>query len=705
MTELIKLGLKAGLSRHARTTAESQTIEEEKAEIVKSLCGMCPIHCGIDVYTKNGMLAKIKPMPEHFAQRLCIKGAAWTEMFYHPERLLRPKMKIDGNWKFISWDKALDDISQKLLDIKNKYGPESLAIYHGAGYAMSDTEAMIHRLASAFGTPNVLGTSGLCMGATFSAGKLTFGNIVMPSFGASRCVLLFGYNPSASSLPAERTIQRRKRDGETKLIVVDPRTTPLARMADIHAKLRPGTDGAFALGMLNVIINEGLYDREFVDKWTVGFDKLAEHVKEYPPQRVEKITLVPAETIAQMARMYAANKPASLYSGVGAEQNTNALQTARAILSLIAVTGNYEVKGSNRAHQYFTFAHPATKQQSTIKPAIGAEKYPLLWQHHRMAHWSVFTEGILRNKPYPIKALLVFAGNPAMNFPDSKKIREAFSKLELLVVHDNFMKGTGPLADYVLPMATYLECTEAFSHIGLPFIALQNQATEPMGECWSISKFIIELGKRLGLKQYFNWGAEGERLNDLISPQGITMEQLKEKPGGVFYTSRAHRGYEKDGFPTPSGKVELYSSTLEKLGYDPLPAFKEPDESPLSQPDLAREYPLVLTTGARLIAFTHSYQRNIPSLLRREPFPKVEINPRTATSLGIVDSEYVIVETRHGCIKVKACLTDDIIAGVVQITHGWSQANVNELTDSGQQDPILGYPALRGLLCRIRKAN
>ena len=703
MKEILKPGLKAGLSRQGGTTAGGQLPEEEKNEIVKSLCGMCPIHCGIDVYTKNGMIAKIKPQPEHFAQLLCIKGAAWTEMFYHPERLLRPKVKVGGGWKFISWDKALDDISQKLLDIKNKYGPESLAIYHGAGYAMSDTEAMIHRMANAFGTPNVLGTSGLCMGATFSAGKLTFGNIVMPSFGDSRCILLFGYNPSASSLPAERTIQRRKQAGETKLIVVDPRTTPLARMADIHAKLRPGTDGALALGMLNIIISEGLYDKEFVTKWTLGFDKLSERVKEYPPQLVAKTTWIPVETIIQMARMYATNKPASLYSGVGAEQNTNSLQTARAILSLIAVTGNYEVKGGNRAHRYFNFARPTTDKQQLMRPAVGAEKYPLLWQHHRMAHWSVFTEGINRDKSYPIRVLLVFGGNPAMNFPDANKMREAFKKLELLVVHDNFMKGTGPLADYVLPMAGYLECTEVFSHIGLPFIALQNQATEPMGECWSIAKFVTELGKRLGLKQYFNWGTEEERLNDLLSPQGVTVEQLREKPGGVFYTGRTRRAYERDGFPTPSGRVELYSSTLGKLGYDPLPAFNEPAESPLSQPDLAGEYPLVLTTGARLIAYTHSYEHNMPSLRRMEPFPKVEISPQTAACLGIKDSEYVIVETQRGSIKVKACLTDDIIAGIVQITHGWSQANVNELTDSEQRDLILGYPTLRGLLCRIRK--
>lgn len=702
MIQPLKPGLKAGLRP---TVAEDRPVEEEKAEIVKSLCGMCPVRCGIDIYVKSGMVSRVRPMPEHFAQLLCIKGVAWTEMFYHPERLLRPKIKTDGGWKFISWDKALGDISARLQDIKKKYGPESLAIYHGTGYGVCDAETMMYRLADAFGTPNVLGTTGLCMGATFSAGILTFGNIVMPSFGASKCILLFGYNPSASSLPAERTIQRRKRAGETRLIVVDPRTTPLARMADIHARIRPGSDAALALGMLHVIIGEGLYNKDFVDKWTVGFDKLAGRVKEYPPQRVESLTWVPAETIVQMARMYAANNPASVYSGVGAEQNTNALQTTRAIAALTAVTGNYEVKGGNRAHQYFHFAGMPPAQEPPMKPAVGAEEYPLFWQHHRMAHWSTFTDGILRDKPYPIRALLVFGGNPVLNFPNSKLAREAFKKLELLVVHDNFLKDTGPLADYVLPLATYLECTEVTSQVGLPLITLQNRAVEPMGDCWSISRFITELAKRLGCGQYFNWGSDEARLDDLLAPHGITVEQLRQKPGGVFYMGRAERGYEKTGFPTPSGKVELYSSTLEKMGYDPLPAYNEPVESPLSQPSLARDYPLVLTTGARLVTFTHSYERNIPSLFRREPFPKVEINPHTAAGLGIQDSEMVTVETPRGSIKVRACLTEDIVAGAVQITHGWSQANVNELTDSEQRDPILGYPSLRAMLCRVRKAG
>ncbi|MBI4287781.1 MAG: molybdopterin-dependent oxidoreductase [Chloroflexi bacterium] len=701
MVQPLKPGLKAGL-RPAIT--EQQSLEEEKTEIVKSLCGMCPVRCGIDVYVKSGMPARIRPMPEHFANLRCVKGAAWTEMFYHPERLLRPKMKADGGWKFISWDKALDDISTRLLDIKKKYGPESLAIYHGAGYAMTDAEAMMYRLGDVFGTPNILGATGLCMGATFTAGMLTFGNIVMPSFGASRCILLFGYNPSASSLPAERTIQRRRRAGETKLIVVDPRTTPLARMADIHAKVRPGSDGALALGMLNVIIGEGLYDREFVAKWTTGFDKLAERVKEYPPQRVEQITWVPAETIAGMARMYATSRPASLYSGVGAEQNTNAVQTTRAIASLIAVTGNYDVPGGNRSHRYFNFARIAPEKRAAARSAVGADRYPLFWQRHRMAHWSVFTEGILREKPYPIRALLVFGGNPALNFPASAKIREAFEKLELLVVHDNFVKDTGPLADYVLPLATYLECTEAASQIGLPLITLQNQAVEPMGDCWSISRFITELAKRLGYGQYFNWASDEERLDELMSPEGITVEQLRKSPGGVFYMGRPDRAFERTGLLTPSGKVELYSSTLEKMGHDPLPGYKEPAESPFSQPEMTKEYPLVLTTGARLVAFTHSYQRNIPSLLRREPFPKVEINPETAARFGIQDSDDVVVETPRGSIKVRACVTEDIVAGAVQITHGWSKANVNELTDGEQRDPILGYPSLRALLCRLRKA-
>lgn len=672
------------------------------AAVTKSFCHMCPYACGIDVSVKEGRVTNVRPMKEHFARQVCVKGAAWKEMQYHPDRLAYPLKRVDGSFQRISWDQALEEIGEKLLKIKDKYGPESLACYLGTTYALVDGEAVAKRFCDAYGSPNITDTLVLCLGATWVTGQLMFGNILMPNFSSSQCIILFGYNPSASYPVAEKAIKKAQAEGG-KLIIVDPRAIPLAKKADIHARIRPGTDGALALGMANVIIQEKLYDADFVNKWTVGFDQFAKRAAEYPPQRAAEITWVPAETIVRMARMYAASKPASISPGVGAEQNTNGVDNIRAIMSLAALTGNYDVKGGNRPQPYLEFPRLPQADRAVKAPVFGSQMYPILGRYLDRPHWSFTAEGIDPGKPYPIKAIMALGSNPALTMPDTRKVKESFQKLELLVSVDTFMRETGQLAHYVLPQATYLERSELIVQLAVPLVSYQNKAVEPFGEARSLTDIMIGLARKMGMGKHFDWKSQDELYDYLLKPAGLNAAKVQAAPQGIFYTPKAYQGYLTQGFGTPSGKIELASAVLKQAGYDPVPAYREQAESPLSRPDLARNYPIVLTTGARLLAYTHTNHRNLASLSKREPYPKVEVHPDTADKYGFKDGDPVLVETLRGKIGLKAYVTRDIMPGVAQITHGWGEASANLLTSTELRDPILGYPSFRAVLCRISK--
>jgi len=343
---------------------------------------------------------------------------------------------------------------------------------------------------------------------------------------------------------------------------------------------------------------------------------------------------------------------------------------------------------------------------------LGVDRYPLTYE----VYGTLFGEGqamtlpetLLTDEPYPIKTMIIASSNPLLTWPDSRKVKEAFGKLDFLVVMTQSMTETAQLAHIVLPAASFLErigiCTRSYSAKGFPYILLRKKIVE-VGECWSDIKFWLELSKRMGYEEYFPWKDEEEMFDYLLEPSGLTLKQLRDdEPSGLFYAPITYRKYEQKGFGTPSGKVELYSETLERLEQAPLPTHREPRESPISTPDLAREYPLILTTGARIDRYLHSQLHNIPRLRKGAPKPIAEIHRRTAAEYGIEDREKVIVETKRGGIELEARVSDDILPQVVSISHGWAEANVNLLTDIGFDDPITGVPGFKATLCKIYKA-
>ena len=675
-------------------------------EIRKTVCNGCTTNCGMNAYVENGIVVKVTGMPEHSLKTLCVKGYAAPEMVHSTERLTDPMRRVNGGWQKISWDEAFDFIADKLTSIKQRYGAKAV-VTCGQFQALL-SQRIMRRFTDLYGSPNYVTRGSFCFLARVIGHSLTCGSFISPYYSErTKCMLVWGKNP-VESFPAQADAMNAELGRGGKLIVVDVRKTPLAKKADIHAQVRPGTDCALALGMLNVIIAEELYDKAFVRDWTVGFDKLAEHVKGYSPERVEETTWVPAETVKKMARIYATNKPAYISLGISMDHCTNGIQTIRAISSLIAITGNLDIPGGNIYVPRLQQANLRVQDKISSEDTGISAEYPLYTQYSLEQTATPLADKILTEKPYPIKGLLLGGGNPILTWPNANKLVKAFQKLDLLVVVDIFMTDTAKLADIVLPGTTFLERQDIRTyapHSADALFVYTNKVIEPVGNSMEEWKIWAELGRRMGYSEYFPWRDTDEIVEYLLKPSNLTLQQLKQNPQGVNYAEQEFQKYLKNGFNTPSKKVELYSETLGKHGYDPLPTFHEPAESPFSRPDLAEKYPLSLITGSRIVPYLHSQFRNLPSLRRLAPEPLIEIHAQTAENLDIVDQDLVEVESLRGSIRLRARLTEDIPPGVVSVQHGWSEANANILTDDEARDPISGYPSFRSALVRVTKAD
>lgn len=689
---------------------ERQILGTEANHIVLTNCGICNANCGMKISFADGHIVKVEGQADHPVSKgyLCPKGKAIRELVEAPDRLKRPLRKtVDGQWQEISWDGAFELIAQKLKAIKASYGAEAVAVHVGQAGVGKEFTPYVERFCQVFGTLNFSTAGSQCHQSRAMANAFTYGVFPDPDYENSNCIVLWAYNPQESCPPLMNDINKACRRGG-KLIVIDPRKTSLASKADAHLQLRPGTDGALALGMLHVIIKEGLYDKAFVDKWTSGFARLVEHIEDYLPERVEKITLVPASRIEEAARLYAKSSPACIAQGNALELHTNGFQAARAVSILQAVTGNLDITGGA------IFAPPAKLTSLTLKnhdesqkQAIGQKEFPLFYKYTHQAQANIYTEAILEGKPYPLKGMIIAGSNPVLTWPKAGRVKRALASLDFLVVVDHFMTETAKLADIVLPVSTLLGGYEFWHRSGelgesrfglVPMVATdQGQMTN-----W---KFWIELAVRMGYGDYFPWETEEAALNDRVKPLGCTFEELRQKPDGIIYSERTEKKYERTGFKTASGKVEFYSDELKSHGYDPLPIYQEPDESPVSVPGLFSEYPFILTSGARTLGYFHSRYRNLPSLRKIAPEPLVEIHEDKARALGIADGDTVIVESTRGRIELKAKLSAEIHPDVIFIPHGWDEANVNLLTDNESLDPITGFPPYRSLLVRISKKN
>ncbi|GLI39406.1 molybdopterin-dependent oxidoreductase [Geobacter hydrogenophilus] len=677
---------------------------------VYSACTLCYHSCGTEVTVKGGKVTEVKGQQSHPLNKgkLCPKGRATLEHLYHPDRLTHPLKKVEGGWEKISWEQAFSEIGTKLNGLKEQYGPETLAFFCGSiGVENLEIVSLTHRFQGAFGTPNFFSVESICFRMRVRTRQMTFGKYVVEELD-SPLYILWGHNPAASDFPLAMAIAENMKKG-SKVVVIDPRRIAIADKAEMYLAIRPGTDGAMALAMINVMINEKLYDAEFVEKWTYGFDKLVPHVQQYTPEWAEQITSVKADDIRKLARLFAGTKGAGIYHGTCTQdQCANGSQTDRAFAILQTLTGNINVPGG-------WVAGPRLRLADITLPIpgvpLGADEYPLFHQFWgRTSPYGVMNM-VPESIPDKIKAFIVAGGNPLVTMPDSNALQEAFDRLDLLVVYDQFMSETARHAHYVLPSAHHLEGWGLGYNYNvchnLPYLMLREPAVEPLGESKTTLEFYAGLAEACGFGELFPWKSDKELIADEVAPSGLDFHTLLASKGGALFGEKTY-GLQGRPFPTPSGKIEIYSHAFEEAGFDPLPTYLEPFKSPQGPrwEELGERYPLVLATGTRTLYYNGTQLHNIQSLQKFEPFPRAEIGPQTAAAFGIAHKDDVIVETDRGWVRMKADVNERTMEGVVLVPHGWEgEANCNRLTDAQCREPIMGYPQWKGLLCAIRKAE
>jgi len=688
----------------------------EEVKKILTVCRSCHGGCGVIAHVKDGKVIKVEGDSESPISHgtLCSKGLAITQLAYHPDRILYPMKKGDNGWERITWDEALDTVIGKFKEVIKEHGPESIVIGQGTG---RDYESHLYRFANLLGTPNVLTAGHMCYVSRVAATLITCGNLPICDYKAEpKCIVMWACNPQWTN-PDEykgEGFWRAYKKG-SKLIVIDPRKGFLAKKAYLWLQLRPGTDAALAFGFLHVIIDEGLYDEEFVKNYIHGWEEFKERVKEYPLERVEEITWVKKELIRKAARIYATVKPACINWGVPTEQTLNCTDCTRLLTGLMAVTGNLDVAGGNvffvpppvRTVSQFSRHKDLSPEQR--KKRLGGEQYKLA-SRVALITPKVAWDAILTGKPYPLKAGLLCGTNPVITRANAREAYEALKKIDFLAVIDFFLTPTAELADIFLPAGTWLEQNHVADNWKRHGYALARQKAVEIGECWQDHKIFQELGKKMGQEW---WDTVEDALDYLLEPTGLTWEQFKEK--GYLKGEQAYYKYKEKGFSTPTGKVELYSTVLEKWGHDPLPKYTEIPESPVSRPDLLEDYPYILNAGLRTPTFFHSANRMIPWLREIRPDPIVEIHPETAKKHGIEEGDWVYITSPRGRAKERAKLNDGIDPQVIVAEHGWwfpevkdpghgwDTANINILTDNSHEsmDPVMGATNLRVLLCNI----
>ena len=693
-----------------------------KDGVVRSTCGICFTNCGVLLHIVNGRVTRIEGDPNSRVNRgrLCAKGLASLEYLYHPERLKHPLKRVgekgEGKWQPIAWDEALSAIASELMKAKDKHGAESVAFIDGSAKGLQD--AVLRRFVNAFGSPNIISTDHICFVPRKSASVMTYGFYPVPDYEyPPSCILVWGANLADTRIGEHEQLSEAIDKG-LKLVVVDPRRTELARKAGLWLQLRPGSDLALALGMINTIVADDLCDKDFVENWTVGFAKLEAHIQKYPPEKVAELTWVQAQTIREAARVYASNKPACIQLGNPIDHNVNSFQTARAISILRAITGNLGCPGgeleeaSLASLDYFS---PEVILQDKVttdrwQKRVGAEYESVLPGTYTLPQSIV--KAIMEEKPYPIHVAYIQACNPLITYSNAQLTYQALQKLPFLVVADMFMTPTAALADIVLPVASYLEYNSIVAPPYYPVAQVQQRVAQ-VGECRSDFEILNELAKRVGLGEYF-WSSDQQFLDAILEPVGLTFDEFRKV--GVISGAKQYRLYKKNGFHTRSGKVELYSSQLKERGFEPLPTYSELPETPYSDPELGKEYPLIFTSW-KSAPYRHSGGRQIASLRGTHPEPVTHINPETAKRLGIRDGDWVYIETKRGRIKQRANLSTDIDPRVVGVDYAWwfpekgssslyswAESNINILTDD--KPPFsreMGSSNLRSILCKVYK--
>ncbi|MFP4571855.1 MAG: IscS subfamily cysteine desulfurase [Desulfobacterales bacterium] len=710
----------------------------------RGICGICSAGCWIVArYDDQGQIVAVRPDDDSEMGILCKLGEHTPDILYSENRLRYPMKRKGprGNYEFerISWDEALDTIAERFKSIKADYGAEATAIYTGVGtfeLAYCDVyqpkDVFVSSASSVlfpFGSPNTMGVGALCYVAYgMISPHVTFGKILNDMFNDienSELIVVWGTNPATDLPPVDmrRIIEANKRGA--KVVVIDPRRTETVKLTDAQwIPIRPGTDGALALGMCNVLIEEELYDEQFVRDWTKGFDDFASYVRHYRPGVVEEITGVPADTVVLLARRLAEARGASQLMYTGMEYSNTGVQGIRAALVLWALAGQLDVPGGRcfmMPGNNFPINRDGLIKNPDTSIRIGKDRFPVYVKYRDEAHAIDLPRSVLEEKPYKIRGLIIQGGSVITSWPQPEVWRKTLNSLDFLVCIDRQLTADAAYADIVLPATTHYEI-ESYMVYGSLF-RIRERMVEPVGEARSDFFILSDLADRLGYGHLYPQ-TEREMFDYVLKGSGFTYDDVKAAGGSVSIDTQMmqYKKWEKGllrkdakpGFDTPSGKFEIASGILEEYGYDPLPVFTPPAEGPRTRPDLSEHYPLVFNSGARLRTSFHTQHHGIPALNRHRPEPAVTINTSDAAARKIENGDRVRIKTPRGAVCMRARVTDDIAPGSIDANHAcgspvgpkaWQETNVNDLTDLDQYDPISGFPVYKCLLCEVEKAG
>ena len=713
---------------------------EGPIETTYNVCDICPWRCGVVVHTVNGVVRKIDGNPQDPKSRgmLCARGQGGPSFMYDPDRLQAPMIRTgdrgSGQFKEVSWEEALDYTAAALLQVKDKYGEEALAVF---GHTSGD-HWFADYFAQAWGTPNAAKpSSALCLSPRDEAATLTYGSAVgghePVDWDAIEAMTLIG---SHIGEDARNTVMQDFANAHArgaKVIVVDPRFSSVAAKADYWLPIKPGTDTALMLAWMNVLISQDLYDKAYVDEWTQGFDELAAHVADFTPDWAAGITDLPAAQIRETAEVMAANLPrAAVIPGRHVTWYGNDAQRMRSTYLVNALLGAYGREGGmyfNKSVYLDDYPLPpwtitGSAGGCSAEPGEESAELPLGPTGKVRADGvrEAFMRGptalqelidpMITGEPYPIKGLMAYGCNLLHSVPNPQRTLEALKALDFVVAIDVLPQEHIAWADVVLPVATYLERYEDLSTMAhkTPFIALREPAVEPMYDTkpgWWISR---ELGLRVGLDAFYKWETIEEFIDKRLVSVGSSIEDMRSRGGVIIQNGKPYLE-DFDGsspFHTASGKINLYSEELADAGHDPMPVYEPVDEPPTGY--------FRLLYG-RSPVHTFAKTQNTPMLSDLDPENEVWVNVKAAEQLGVKDGDYVMLENQDGAtdgpVKVKATqrIRDDAVFMVHGFGHksaGLTRANGRGASDTKLQtryklDPISGGAGMRVNFVRLTK--
>lgn len=682
-----------------------------------TFCDICAPgpHCGVTCYVKDGKIIKVEGTDAHPTNhgKLCARGLSARDYVYRKDRVQTPLRRVgkkgEGKFQPISWDEAMEEITARLLTVRRESGASSAAFY--CGYEKW-YRPFLQRLAYSYGSVNYGSESSSCFTSTIMSWKCATGaEMVQPDMKNAGVFLGFCANPGISSYLMNLGLQANHRRG-MKVIIIDPRITPASQAADLHLRVKPGTDGALALCLGRELIHNDWIDHDYIRENVYGFEAYRAYVENFTPEKTAEITGLTPEKIRLAAKMVGENLPLAINpSNASLVHFKNGMQNHRAVMALSAITGSYDRPGG-MIPTYLTYAHSIGGFE-TLEPEFSVEKYPKdgplpigcerfpLW-HRLIGEMQAcdLPRAILTGQPYPLRMLYAHGMNFRM-FPGASEMRKALEKLEFFVDVDLFLTDSAKYADIVLPACTSYERDE-FKVFSGGFAQYTQPVIAPLYQSRRDDEIILELARRLDVDDDLLKSDRDTCIRHMIRNTPIDLEQLKAHPElpqkipGLAMTPVGQHG-----FQTPSGKFELDSLEIQALHHpelDSLPTYcaSTDDADPA-------EFPMILSTGIRIPGGLHSRLHDSPSARSLRRNPMADIGLEDAARLGISAGDSIEIATAHGHVAVLANPSGTMPQGMVSLYHGYREADANSLLSYDHRDPYSGFPGYRCICCRIRK--